>query len=198
MQDWTGNSNSIFKIIGASNHTDADRQTEDYYATDPKAVEFLLQNEHFHLRIWECACGQGHISKVLEKHGHNVISTDLTYRGYGLDKSLDFLHTDVRDFDGDIITNPPYKYAKEFVEKAIDVIKCRRKVAMLLKLTFLEGKARQQMFRKYPPKTIYVFSSRIKCAKNGVFSDAAPNAVAYAWFVWEKGFSGNPQIKWIN
>lgn len=71
------------------------------------------------------------------------------------------------------------------------------KVAMFLKLTFLEGKARKQLFQKYPPKTIYVFSSRVCCGKNGVF-DRKNNAVAYAWFVWEKGFQGDPIVRWVN
>lgn len=73
----------------------------------------------------------------------------------------------------------------------------RHKVAMFLKLTFLEGKARKQLFRKYPPKTIYVFSSRVCCGKNGVF-DRKNNVVAYAWFVWEKGFQGDPIVRWVN
>lgn len=45
MKDWTGNKNSIFKTLGASNHTDKDREQHDYYATDPKAAELLLEVE---------------------------------------------------------------------------------------------------------------------------------------------------------
>ena len=46
-KDWTGNSNSIYKTLGASNHTDKERQNEDYYATDPKAADLLLELEKF-------------------------------------------------------------------------------------------------------------------------------------------------------
>lgn len=197
-KDWTGNYNSIYKTLGASNHTDKERQEHDYYATEPKAVEILLEKETFNHKIWEPACGEGHISKVLEKAGYNVLSTDLIYRGFGEEKSFDFLKERLDYFDGDIITNPPYKYAKEFVEKALDTVKDGHKVAMFLKVTFLEGKARQQLFLKTPPKTIYVFSGRVKCAKNGNFDEMGSSAVAYAWFVWEKGFKGNPTIKWVN
>lgn len=70
------------------------------------------------------------------------------------------------------------------------------KVAMFLKLTFLESKSRLPLFKKYPPQTIYVASSRLKCGKNGVFAESS--VVAYAWFVWVKGYSGDPKIKWIN
>ncbi len=197
-KDWTGNSKSVFRTIGASNHTEQERETNDYYATEPRAVDFLLEQEKFAPVVWECACGEGHISKVLEEYGYKVISTDLIYRGYGDKQTLDFLKNTRREFDGDIITNPPYKYAKEFVEQALDSVKIGRKVAMLLKLTFLEGQARRSLFDRQPPKTVYIFSGRIKCAKNGDFDGTGQGAMAYAWFVWEKGFYGSPKIKWIN
>lgn len=196
MKDWTGDTNSVFKTLGASNHTDVERQEEDYYATDPKAVEILLENETFNHEVWEPACGEGHISKVLEVAGHDVYSSDLIYRGFGDPEPFDFLKDCLDDFNGDIITNPPYKYAKEFVETALETVKPGRKVAMFLKVTFLEGKARQKLFLNNPPKRIYVFSGRVECGKNGVFTGTS--AVAYAWYIWEKGFKGDPIIKWVN
>lgn len=199
MKDWTGNSNSIYKTLGASNHTDKERQSEDFYATEPRAAELLLELEDFNENIWECACGEGDLSKVFEKAGHNVLSTDLVDRGYGIG-GVDFLKcTEV--FDGDIITNPPYKYAKEFVEKAIELVPDGHKVAMFLKLQFLEGKARRELFEKYPPKTVYVASGRLLCAKNGDFEGmkaGGGSAVAYCWYVWERGYQGDSIIKWFN
>ena len=106
-KDWTGNSNSIYKTLGASNHTDKERQNEDYYATDPKAADLLLELETFAPDIWECACGEGHLSKVFEKAGHKVKSTDLMDRGFG-ETGIDFLSIDNLEWNGDIITNPPY------------------------------------------------------------------------------------------
>jgi hypothetical protein len=83
--DWTGNKRSAYAALGASNHTDYDREPHDFYATHPKAAELLLEVEGHNLshHIWECACGQGHLSKVFESHGYDVLSTDLIYRGYG-------------------------------------------------------------------------------------------------------------------
>jgi hypothetical protein len=98
----------------------SDAEPNDYYATEPRAVELLLEQESFSELIWEPACGEGHISKVLEEYGHSVISTDLIDRGYGLG-GRDFLKENGA-FRGDIITNPPFKQAKEFVEKALDVV----------------------------------------------------------------------------
>lgn len=186
----------VFVTIGASNHSNTKREDNDYYATDPAAMELLLQHEVFSKNVWECACGAGHLSKVLEDHGYNVRSTDIVYRGFGVG-NIDFLESD-ESFDGDIITNPPYKFAKEFVEKAIDVITGGHKVAMFLRLQFLEGKSRRELFKNTPPKTVYVASGRIDCAKNGDFQKTQGTALAHAWFVWEKGFHGDPTIKWFN
>ena len=205
MNDWTGNSKSIFTRNGASNHSEGERQQHDYYATEPKAVEILLEQECFNPYVWECACGEGHISEVLKAHGYKVKSSDIVDRGYEDTETIDFLTVrkeDIKhDFSRDIITNPPYKYAKEFVEKALEISMDGTKVAMFLKLTFLESKARKKLFEKYPPKVVYVSSSRLQCAKNGDFEKygkGVGTAVAYAWYVWEKGFKGDPIIKWIN
>ena len=196
--DWTGNAKSIFVCNGASNHSDEERQKEDYYATEPKAVELLLEQENFNPYVWECACGEGHISEVLKKHGYNVKSSDLIDRGYDGTETIDFLKVSKQDLSRDIITNPPYKYAKEFVEHALDISMYSVKIAMFLKLTFLESKARQELFEKNPPKKIYVFRNRVDCWKNGIKPDKPSKAVCYAWFVWEKGYTGDPVIKWIN
>ena len=201
MKDWSGDTNSVFKTLGASNHTDEERANNDYYATDPKALELLLEREGFFPYVWECACGEGHLSEVLKAHGYKVKSSDIVDRGYHDTKIIDFLKLQKSDIDHDysrdIITNPPYKYAKEFVEKALEISIESTKIAMLLKLTFLEGQARKKLFETFPPKKIYVFSKRIECGKNGVFTGTS--AVAYAWFIWEKGYSGKPVIEgWID
>lgn len=149
MKDWTGNKHSTFVTLGASNHTGAEREPNDYYATHPKAAEMLCDEIELSHRIWECACGEGHLAKVFERRGHEVKATDLIFRGYG-DGGVDFL-SQLEMFDGDIVTNPPYKYATEFVKHALELVPNGRKVAMFLKITFLEGKRRYEMFRKYPP-----------------------------------------------
>jgi hypothetical protein len=197
MKDWTGNNKAVYTCLGASNHALEDRQVVDYYATDPKAAELLLQVEPYLNNIWECACGEGHLGKVFSNYNKLALTSDLINRGYG-NTFVDFLKTDREYWYGDIVTNPPYKYAKEFVEKAIELVQEGRKVCMFLKLTFLEGKARKELFKKYPPKTIYVCSGRIPCAKNGDFDKYPSSAIAYAWYVWEKGYKGETVVKWIN
>lgn len=198
-QDWS-NAKSVF-TLGSSAFTDKERVANDYYATEPKAVKALLEVEKFSPKVWECACGEGHISEVLKSNGYEVCSTDLINRGYG--DVFDFLDTDDNNsynhqHDCDIITNPPYKYALEFCERSINLVDKGHKVAMFLRLQFLESKRRKAFFQKFPPKTVYVSASRLRCARNGKFEDMTGNAVAYAWFVWEKGFTGTTSLKWIN
>lgn len=82
-KDWTGNYHSVCGCLGARNECKESREEHDYYATEPKATELLMQLEKFNPNIWECACGEGHISKVLERYGYNVRSTDLIDRGFG-------------------------------------------------------------------------------------------------------------------
>lgn len=197
MKDWTGNSRSSHATLGARNYAQNEREVNDYYATEPKALELLLEQITLDKNIWECACGEGHLGKVLEEHGYTVKATDLIDRGYGRG-GTDFLQqTEI--WHGDILTNPPYKYAQEFVEKALSLIPDGHKVIMFLKVQFLEGKARRKMFEKYPPKYVYVSSSRLRCALNGDFDRyAKSNAVTYAWYIWEKGFTGEPTIRWFN
>ena len=106
LKDWTGNKATTFAQLGASNHSETERETNDFYATDPHTLEIFLEklkqdNIELHRNIWECACGQGHLSKVLEKE-HNVLSTDLVDRGYG--QRADFLKAPL-GWKGDILTN---------------------------------------------------------------------------------------------
>ncbi len=182
--------------IGASNHSSHERPDKDYYATEPAATEWLCKLEKFGGPILEPSCGEGHMSRVLVNFGYEVVSRDLADRGFG--EVADFLGPDNVAWEGDIVTNPPYAFAQEFVEKALAIVPEGRKVAMFLKLTFLEGKRRAELFEKYPPVRVWVSRSRLKCAMNGDFENTGGSATAYAWFVWEKGFMGHPQIRWFN
>jgi hypothetical protein len=194
-REWTGNSKATWSTVGASNHSNHERQLEDFYATHPSVADELLKRETFSNTIWEPACGQGHISKQLEAAGYKVISTDLYDRGYGT-PGVDFLLQGNAPDNVDIVTNPPYKYALQFARHGYGLLRDGSKMALLLRLQFLEGKERYLFYRAAPPRTVYVFSYRAKCGINGVFDDKA-SAVCYAWFIWQKGYRGDPVIKWI-
>lgn len=202
MKDWTGNSKTTFVTLGASNHSEGEREVNDFYSTDPESLEIFLKalerdNFKLHNRIWECACGQGHLSKVLESKGYDVVSSDLIDRGYGK-TNYDFLKSTKCYYPcADILTNPPYKYAKEFVERSLNILDDGYYCVMFLKIQFLEGKERRNLFNKYPPKYVYVNSARQTCYINGDMSKKMSSATCYCWFIWEKGFTGEPIIRWI-
>ena len=198
MPDWTGNKVSVYANLAASSHSEQEREKDDYYATPPKAVEALLKREKFNPYVLEPAVGGGSIAEVLRSHGHKVQSMDIVDRGYPGTEVRDFLSTTKEDLicSPDIITNPPYSLATEFAEHSLNISMDSVKVAMLLKIQFLETKKRLALFQKYPPKAVYVFTDRIACAKNGNFGKES-SAVCYAWFVWVKGSKSEPVIRWI-
>ena len=90
-KDWTGNSRTTHAILGARNYAQNEREVNDYYATEPKAAQLLMEVETFSPMIWECACGEGHLAKEFAKAGYQVYATALIDRGYGY--QLDFLTT---------------------------------------------------------------------------------------------------------
>ena len=159
-KDWTGNGNSVWKALGASNHTDEERERNDYYATSPTAIDRLLKYEKPSKAIWECAVGGGHLAARLKELGYEVFASDIIDRGYEGTQIIDFLSADKMFCDGDIMTNPPYKYATEFVEKSLELLRDGHKCYMFLKLTFLEGKKRYvKIFKHTPPVMCMYFRS---------------------------------------
>lgn len=176
------------------------------------AADLICGVEKFDGSIWENRCGEGHLSKRFEQLGYDVVSTDLIDRGYGLG-GIDFFKCD-KALAPNIVTNPPYKYAKEWVFHSMELLNDGNKLALSLPIQFLESEIRRELFDTYPPKTVYVCVNRVLCGMNGDFTakdkqgntiynkDGTPkkmsSAKCYAWFVWIKGFKGIPQIKWIN
>ncbi|CAL7867269.1 Conjugal transfer protein [Fusobacterium necrophorum subsp. funduliforme] len=174
---------------------DKNREILDFYATDRRATTELLKRETFRKVIYEPACGQGHIGKILEEWGYKVKAEDIRHRGYGNGKEVDFFT--VKENDLDIITNPPYFCANEFLFHALHISKEKVKIAMLFRLAFLEGQKRYELYKECPPKRVYVFSKRLNCAKNGDFDKYKGSAIAFAWFLWEVGYHGKTELMWI-
>lgn len=180
----------------------SEREENDFYATNPKALRDFLEvyDEKLNNPVWECACGQGHLTDELKKQGYEVLATDLIDRGYG-NTGIDFLGNYLIDrqeiHKGDILTNPPFKLAEDFVEKGMSLLENGKKLILFLKIQFLEGQQRKKLFEKYPPKYVYVHSKRQQCSKNADFENLKATTQFYAWYVWEKGYKGESIIRWI-
>lgn len=199
-KDWTGNSVAFMKTAGWQQRSQQEREIHDYYATEPKAAEFLLQLDDFD-DIWECACGGGHLAEVFLRGGKLAMATDKYDQGYSFeaDGLVDFLEYE-GEWGGDIVTNPPYKYAGQFIEKAMSILEDGHKLALFLPIRYLASRARKAIFTKYPPYKVWVASSRLLCAINGDFESTKGkgSAVDYAWFIWHKGYKGETKLGWFN
>ena len=176
------------------------RVENDYYATPPESTQALLNVLELNGSILEPACGEGHISEVLKSNypKSEIVSTDLVDRGYG-SGGINFLeHTYDRTFTN-VMTNPPFKYMREFVEKALEI--STDKVIMFGKIQFLEGQRRKEFLENSPLKYVYVFSERQNPMRNGSPVDESgkkwSSTMCFAWYVWEKGYQGEPVVRWL-
>ena len=166
----------------------------------------LLTNYPFHAAtILEPCVGGGHIVNAVNDffvNKRDITCLDLVDRGYPNTIVQDFLtwKTD-KKFEG-IITNPPFSLAQEFIEKGMELLTDNGQMAMFLKIQFLEGAKRKELFEKYPPKYIYVFRNRMATWNNGLEKDPKTGkrwatTMCHAWFIWEKGSKSEPIIRWL-
>lgn len=195
---------SMRLALGSSSGNQVPREANDFYASDPNnLVRFLpVMARDFTLadKVWEPFCGMGHLSEVLRATGREVRSTDLINYGYNhQDGTYDFF-TQSLPFDGDILSNPPFKLAEESITHSLELIPEGRKVIMFLRIQFLEGMGRyNNLFRNGCLKYVYVYVTRANTAINGEFETYKKSAPAkcYAWFVFEKGYKGDAVLRWI-
>ena len=189
-------------LVGTSDTRE--RVEKDYYATPVSSTEALLNEIKFKGDFLEPCVGGGHMANVIKEYypNNNIYCMDIVDRGYEDTVVSDFLTHDFKGkkFDS-IITNPPYSMAQEFVEKSMSILNSKGKVAMFLKIQFLEGMKRLDFFKAYPPKYIYVFSKRQNPWRNGSPLDEKgkqwSSTMCFAWFIWEEGFNGEPIVRWI-
>lgn len=201
------------KIAGGNpkNH----RVDNDFYATDPKAVyKLLLKYSINGTDILEPCIGNGNIVNSIKqfyRNNHfNITGIDIVDRGYPNTIVHDYLTWETNKKFDCIITNPPYSLAKEFVEKSMTLLNdgydndgySNGQLIMFLKIQFLESEKRKALFEKYPPKYIYVFRNRMATWNNGEPLDCNgkkwATTMCHAWFVWEKGSTTEPIVRWLD
>jgi hypothetical protein len=176
------------------------RIPNEFYPTPPEAVRALLSVENFDGSIWEPACGEGAISKVLAAAGHRVVSTDRYAYGFG-ETGVDFL-AERRPRARHIVTNPPYGFglADAFMLKALALTReTGGKVAFLLNLASLCHPCRTQLWRSQPPARIYAIDG-VVCWPEHRYGPA-PEAFTrhrYCWAVWTPEHQGAPRFWWLS
>lgn len=192
----TNNELGVFTTMGASNHSKYPREENDFYATDPSAITLLDKAGLLDKNIpyWECACGDGALSKELIRLGYNVpVNTDLFDRGYG-GNGIDFLECTDK-FNGNIITNPPFTLLNEFILKGLEL--ASNKLYIFGRIQTLETIGRwENIFKDNKPVWVCPFVKRIKCYTSS--HEIKSSAVCYAWFIWDnKDSSEETRVKWL-
>lgn len=181
--------NSALAYVG--HNANNDREENDFYPTPDNATKSLLDRQKFDGNIWECACGNGAMSKLMIEEGYDVYSSDLIDRGYG-ETGIDFLQS-TKQVDN-IVTNPPFNLATEFTTHAFTLAK--KKVVMLSKVSYLEGlKRRTEIFDKKKLEKVLIFSRRVPFKKSG--DTVARGLMAFGWFIYDVNYNGLPTIDWI-
>lgn len=163
----------------------------DFYSTPLWATKALMERERFVGRVLEPACGNGSMSKVIEEY-NSVDSFDINDWGYGTTK-VNFLEHEWNNIDN-IITNPPFIIASEFLLKSLSIT--NKKVAFFVRLQFLSSSFRyEEIYSKYLPKKILVFSNRVRM---GLLEEKKKGMVDYCWIIWDKDYKGPTMLEWIN
>lgn len=156
------------------------RRALDFYPTPPDVTHALMQFLGLKpCKVWEPACGTGDMSETLAEYGHSVLSTDLSFTGFGAG-GIDFLEDRVYGMDA-IITNPPFDLSEQFIRHALEQTEI---VAMVLKAQYWHAKKRTQLFYEHRPAYILALNWRPDFL-NGERGGSPTMEVI--WTVWLKG-----------
>ncbi len=185
------------KVAGAfasGNHPN--REKTDFYPTPPAFTAALLDREHFHHHIWEPACGRGDISKVAENFGYSVFNSDIEPRMEG-GLGWNFFESTINTPDGvDIITNPPFSVAREFMIRMCQL--CYRKAAVVMPLQALTGTYRvQELWKPYPPSKVYI-NPKFMLIEGCDGREDVKSQFMHIWVVYDRKHRGPTQLHWID
>lgn len=159
------------------------RVEDDFYPTPPENLDCLAALVDLSPYIvWEPACGEGHLSKRLQRYATGVISTDLIDRGYGRG-GIDFLKAGrMAGAANAIVTNPPFDdMAEQFIRQALQLTEpVDGMVAMFLRNEYDCSKGRMDLFRLHPYAGKIIVTKRPRWIEG---SKGSPRH-SYSWYIW--------------
>jgi hypothetical protein len=171
-----------------------ERHPTDFYIEDSWAIEKFLDAEKFSGSVHDPACGSGQIPDACRRRGLLATGADLIDRGWPGTAVQDFLVD--TDWWSNVITNPPYKLAAEFVLHALE--HCAGKVAVLVRHTFQESQERyESLFSVKPPSRIYNFVNRVHCPPGDSNAKRKGGSIFYIWAVWDPQHNGETITRWL-
>ncbi|KAA5604368.1 SAM-dependent DNA methyltransferase [Roseospira marina] len=168
------------------------RVPNDFYPTPPDVTRALPAVEALPNIIYDPACGDGAMLDVFKALGFKTIGSDIEPRGAMINaKRQDFLT--VRGTLPEtvaIVTNPPFKFAAEFVRQA-HALRCT-KLCLVLKGTYWHAARRQALWSLWQPKIVYPLLWRPD------FQGLKSPTMEVCWTVWERGYDGPTLYQPIN
>lgn len=195
-------SDKVFTLLGSSNHY-GERQEEDFYSTPEIAVKKLINKlEELQIpiadNIIEPSVGKGNILiPFLEKYGKKYLAYDIVDRGFPNTIVQDWMSVKELPPSSIIVANFPYKFITDHTIHSLNLLRNGEYLISLAKIQFLETKKRyENLLKDNPPKYVMVFVERINCPKDGIDTGTS-SALCYCWYIWQKGFKGNPEIIWL-
>ena len=178
------------------------RDEYDWYIEPKICSEALFIVEKFDGTIWDPACGSGRIVTSAINSGYDAIGTDLNPKAESDHQPYNFLTDYIPVEKHNIVSNPPFGIAEEFVRKAIEEVRVSGKVAMILPLVWMAGFSTKRSWLPVSPlRRVYPISPRPSMPPAAVIlSGEKPGngTKDFAWFVWEKGYKGQAEIAFMN
>lgn len=165
----------------------------DDFPTPPWATRALCEHlieEWFVLEASTCrepAANRGHMVAPLSEYFASVDASDVHDYGAGYPQR-DFLFPGPLEPVDWTVTNPPFRLAEQFIERALAT--SRVGVAMNVRAAFLEGVGRfDRLFTTHQPAAVLQFSERVVMHK-GKLSPKGSTATAYCWIIWHPSSLG--------
>lgn len=179
------------------------RDEHDWYVEPVWTADRLFAVENFKGPLLDPACGEGRIVHAAHRAGLVAHGSDIVLRAPGFSGGFDFLDEEYqRAYHNcivDIVSNPPYKSADEFVRTAIR--RASGKIAMLLPAVWHLGDKRSRWLERAPLRRIWFLTPRPSLAPGaGVSAGMAVGGGTkdFAWYVFLKGFDGHPEVRWLH
>jgi hypothetical protein len=170
----------------------------DLYETPAPATETLFDIEPaIPKMLWEPAAGNGAITIIARDRGRIVLSSDIVQRAFPLDFVGDFLaQTAMPGGCEAILTNPPFRDIERFV---VHALKLSSIVIMLARLAFYESDRRSHILENCGLARIHCFRKRLPMMHRAEWAGRKANSgMAFAWFIWERSYTGPTLIDRIS
>jgi hypothetical protein len=179
------------------------RDPLDWYVEPEWCSERLFAAETFEGTIWDPCAGTGRIRDAAKAAGYpSALASDIEPRGHQGVFSFDFtpyiMALKRERIVDNIVCNPPYKIAREFAEASLAITRC--KVAMFLAANWVQGEARSRWLESTPLRRVYFICPRPSCPPGDIIKQGivpGNGTSDFAWFVWEQGYQGRPEIGWL-